>query len=215
MWFRMHDSRTMETWIYRPVELQLYLFMIPCFCGSMNPELWKHGTTELWSHEFIFAWIHVSVVPWIQEHGTTELWNLESIYSWIHVSTFLWFHESRTMELQKYGTMNPCFCGSMNPEPWNYRTTEPWIHVSVVLWIQNCRTMNPRFCGSLNPELQNHESRTMEKWNCRTMEVGNHGFMKWIVFSWIPAAETIFIELWKWYFEIRNKSCFHVYSDKT
>ncbi len=64
MFLWSHESRTMETWNYRIVEH---------FCGSMNPESWKHGTTALWNHESMFLWFHESrtAEPW--KHGTTEL----------------------------------------------------------------------------------------------------------------------------------------------
>ena len=55
------------------------------------------------------------------------------------------------MELQNYGTMNPRFCDSMNPELQNHEsiTMESWIHGSTEPWIHG--TTEPWICGTTEP----------------------------------------------------------------
>ena len=177
------------------------------FCGSMNLDSYNIGFQN--AERWIVSWWFFSHVPPsglvkhkgnIHIHGSTLsrvsavtwIW-IHTIYIYIgqHVSMVLQFHESGFIQYTyMWVNMVPCFCGSMNPEPWNYRTTELRIYGFV--------SMNPRFCGSMNPEPWNHGTTelwnykwkhgTMEPWihifvvpwiqNCRIMETWNYRTME-------------------------------------
>ena len=46
---------SMVTWFHGSGSIcRVYIGIYTCFCGSMNTEPWKRGTTEPWNNKFIF-----------------------------------------------------------------------------------------------------------------------------------------------------------------